>query len=302
MKLSVIDSQQSEMVVPKLTPAEQGRFKAEHPKPQMFTKTDLAKFENVWDDHPRWVNLGSQKNFARYAARIGSEWEKSSDAFNEFYFKRAVARGLIFRATERIVSAQPWYNGGYRANIVAYTLAVLAEITKRRKESIDFLGVWNAQMVDAVLEDAIAIVSGVVNDDITKPPHGISNISEWCKKEACWTRIQARTEAIANLLPSQFHDRLVSLENQTATVRSAKQTQRIDNGIEAQRKVLAVPAAEWTRIHRSLLERNLLTPKEAGVLKVAMQIPIKIPTEKQSLVLLEILHKGRMEGVVSVES
>lgn len=32
-----------------------------------------------------------------------------------------------------------------------------------------------------------------------------------------------------------------------------------------------------------------------------MQIPIKIPTEKQSLVLLEILHKGRMEGIVSVE-
>src|SRR3546814_2173776 len=26
----------------KLTPAEQRRFKAEHPKPQMFTKTDLA--------------------------------------------------------------------------------------------------------------------------------------------------------------------------------------------------------------------------------------------------------------------
>lgn len=32
----------------KLTPAEQRRFKAEHPKPQMFTKTDLAKFENAW--------------------------------------------------------------------------------------------------------------------------------------------------------------------------------------------------------------------------------------------------------------
>lgn len=286
----------------KLTPAEQRRFKAEHPKPQMFTKTDLAKFENVWDDHPRWVNLGSQKNFARYAARIGSEWEKSPDAFNEFYFKRAVARGLIFRATERIVSAQSWYNGGYRANIVAYTLAVLADITKRRKESIDFLEVWNAQMVDPMLEDVIAVASDMVNDDITKPPHGISNISEWCKKEACWTRIQARAEAVANLLPPEFYDRLVSLEDQTATVRSAKQMQRIDNGVEAQRKVLAVPAAEWTDIHRSLLERNLLTPKEAGVLKVAMQIPIKIPTEKQSLVLVEIIHKGRMEGVVSVGS
>lgn len=281
----------------KLTPAEQRRFKAENPKPQMFTKTDLAKFENVWDDHPKWVNLGSQKNFARYASRIGTEWGKSSDAFNEFYFKRAVARGLIFRATERIVSAQPWYNGGYRANIVAYTLAVLGEITKFRKESIDFLGVWNSQNVDPVLESGIAVVSSVVNDDITKPEYGISNISEWCKKEACWTRIQTRIDAIANLLSPDFYGRLVSLENQTATVRTAKQTQRIDDGIEAQRKVLVVPAAEWARIHQSLIEKSLLTPKEVGVLGVAMQIPMKLPSEKQSLVLLEILEKGRLEGV-----
>ena len=157
-------------------------------------------------------------------------------------------------------------------------------------------------MVDAVLEGAIAVVSGVVNDDIIKPPNGISNISEWCKKEACWTRIQARTEAIANLLPQEFYGRLVSLDEQTSVVRSAKQTQRIDNGIEAQRNVLAVPATEWARIHQSLLDKNLLTPKEDGVLKVAMQIPSKLPTEKQSLLLLDVLDKGRMEGVIVSES
>ena len=121
-------------------------------------------------------------------------------------------------------------------------MAVLGDITKRRKESIDFLGIWNAQKVDPVLESALAVVSGVVNDDIIRPPQGISNISEWCKKEACWTRIQARTDAIANLLPSEFYDRLVPQDDQAAIVKTAKQTQRIDNGIEAQRKVLAVPA------------------------------------------------------------
>src|SRR3546814_8564328 len=89
-----------------------------------------------------------------------------------------------------------------------------------------------------------------------------SNISEWCKKEACWTRIQARTDAIANLLPPEFYDRLVPQDDQAAIVKTAKQTQRIDNGIEAQQKVLAVPAAEWARIHQSLLEKDLLTPKE----------------------------------------
>lgn len=119
----------------KLTAGEQKRFRAEYPKSQMFTKTDLAKFENVFDDHPKFVNLGSQKNFARYALRIGREWEKSSDGFNELYFRRAVARGILFRAAEKLVSDQPWYNGGYRANIVAYTLSMLGEVTRRIKGS-----------------------------------------------------------------------------------------------------------------------------------------------------------------------
>lgn len=286
----------------KLTLTEQRRFKAENPKPQMFTKTDLAKFENVWDDNPKWVNLGSQKNFSRYAGRIGAEWEKSSDSFNEFYFKRAVARALIFRAAERIVSSQPWYNGGYRANIVAYTLAVLSDITKTRKESIDFLGVWAAQKVDPVLERAIATVAGIVKEDIMNPPQGISNISEWCKKDACWTKIQARINTISNLLPPEFYDRLVPEDDQATILKTAKQTQKIDNGIEAQRRVLAVPAADWARIRQLLLERNFLTPKEEGVLKAAMQIPSKLPTEKQSVVLLDILEKARLEGIVVSES
>lgn len=281
-----------------LTSAEKRRFLAEYPKQQMFTKTELAKFENVWDDHPMWVNRGSQKNFVRYAERIGKEWEKSSDAFNEFYFKRVVARGLIFRATERIVSDQSWYNGGYRANIVAYTLALLAEIAKRRSGSVDFMEVWRTQTVGPVLNEVIALVSGVVNDDITRPADGVSNISEWCKKESCWTRMKSRIEAVEAALPAAFYDHLVSLVDLDETMRSAKRAQKVDNGIEAQKKVLAVSASEWARISTSMLERNLLTPKEIGVLKVAMQIPLKLPTEKQSMVLMEVLHKGHVEGIL----
>lgn len=281
----------------KLTPSEQRRFKVEHPKPQMFTKTDLAKFENVWDDHPRHVNLGAQKNFAQYARRIGREWEKSSDSFSEAYFKRAVARGLIFRTTEKLVSAQPWYNGGYRANIVAYTLAVLSEIIKRRKRHLDFVRIWNEQGIDIILKSALSIISCAVNEDITRPPDGISNISEWCKKDACWDRIQGQIDKIEKSLPSEFYSQLMSSDEQAAENRTARQTQRIDNGIEAQRQVLAIPAEKWMHLHQALNEKSLLTPKEIGILKVAMQIPAKIPTEKQCAVLLDILEKGREEGI-----
>lgn len=235
-----------------LSLAEQRRFKAEHPKPQMFTKTDLAKYENVWDDHPKWVNLGSQKNFKQYAERIGREWEKSSDSFNEFYFKRAVARAIIFRNTERIVSTQSWYNGGYRANIVAYTLAMIGEITNRRKESIDYSKIWNEQEIDSTLENVIITISEMVNDIITKPPHGISNISEWCKREACWKQLVDSTEPIANKISSDFFNQLIATESNLAEEKSAKLTQKIDNGIEAQKKVVEIPVAEWDELYKKL--------------------------------------------------
>jgi hypothetical protein len=281
----------------KLTLADQRRFKTEYPKSQMFTKTDLAKFENVWDDHPRWVNLGSQKNFARYAVRIGNAWDKSSDEFHEFYFKRVVARGILFRATEGIVSAQAWYSGGYRANIVAYTLAVLGEIAKRRKESINFLEIWRTQNIDPALGSAILIIAAAVNEEISAPNHGVSNISEWCKREACWTQLMTKIDHIETLLSEEFYDRLISLNEQAQEGRSAKKNQQIDKGIEAQRQVLAVPSETWKNILQILLEKDILAPKEIGVLKIAIHIPVKIPTEKQCAVLLDVLAKARSEGV-----
>lgn len=281
----------------KLTPAEQKRFKAENPKPQMLTKTDLAKFENVWDDHPRYVNLGAEKNFARYAARIGKEWDKSSDSFNEAYFKRAVARGIIFRATERIVSAQPWYNNGYRANIVAYTLAVLSELTRRQEKTLDFQRVWNAQAISPVLESTIAVVASRVNDDLLRPMQGISNISEWAKREACWTRMLENMDEFADLLPNEFDGECLSRDDHLSEKRAARNTQKVDNGIEAQTKVFAIPAARWIAVHEALAAKRLLTPKEIGILNVAMQMPMKIPTEKQCAVLLDTIEKARAEGI-----
>ncbi|RLP24860.1 AIPR family protein [Mesorhizobium sp. YM1C-6-2] len=282
----------------KLTPGEQKRFRAEYPKTQMFTKTDLAKFENVFDDHPRWVNLGSQKNFARYALRIGKEWEKSSDGFNELYFRRAIARGILFRATEKLVSSQPWYNGGYRANIVAYTLSMLGEITKRRKVSVDYQRIWAAQAVDVVLSEALVTIATAINEDIIRPPQGISNISEWCKREGCWTRLLDQADNIAELLPEAFWTGLASAEDNRHEAKTARQTQKIDNGIEVQRQVFEVPPAQWSAILREGSSRRLLTPKEVGVLQIAAQMPARIPTERQSAVLIEILGKAQQEGII----
>ena len=285
----------------KLTTGEQKRFKSEYPKAQMFTKTDLAKFENVWDEHPKWVNQGGQKNFVRYALRIGKEWETSSDSFNELYFRRAIARCILFRATEKLISAQPWYNGGYRANIVAYTLAILGEITKHRKVTVNYQRIWSSQEVDEVLTRVLEITAKAVNSIITQPPPGISNISEWCKKDSCWERLTEQATAISRLLPEKFWVELISVEDSQLDAKAARETQKIDNGIEAQRQVIAIPASRWQSICEQMNAKHLLTPKELSIMNVAAQIPTKIPTESQSHVLISILEKSRSEGVVLPE-
>ena len=198
------------------------KFLAESPKSQMFTKTHLAKFENVWDDHPRWVNLGSDKNFAKYASRIGKIWEKTPDLFNELYFKRAVTRAIIFRKMEKLVSEQPWYNGGYRANIVAYGIAAIGECCKRKNQTLDIESIWREQTVPSYLEAALVTAGEFVNEHISNPPSGISNIGEWCKKEACWTRIQGDIERLERQLSEQFFGNLKTIEEQKQEVREAK--------------------------------------------------------------------------------
>lgn len=100
-----------------LTGAERRKFDLEYPKHQVISKTDLAKYLSVWQGLPDVVSKGAQKNFANFAAYIGSAWSERPDAFNEVYYRHAIAKAIVFRETEALVTQQSWYEGGYRANI-----------------------------------------------------------------------------------------------------------------------------------------------------------------------------------------
>lgn len=281
----------------KISKAEKKKFLAEFPSSQMFAKTDLAKFENAWEDKPTYVNLGSQKNFAQYAKRIGQEWAKNSDNFNELYYKRAIARAILFKKTEKIVSVQTWYSGGYRANIVAYTLALLSRLCADMGKSFDFMKVWETQDITDLMRDAIEITAKVVFDSIMAPMAGISNISEWCKKEACWDRLQLKSRELETLLSKQFLNSLIGKEDIVDEAKSAAKVQKIDNGIEAQKKVMGIPAKKWRQILVDGNKKNIFSPMEIGILQIASQIPAKIPSEKQSIILIDILAKTTLEGI-----
>jgi len=163
------------------TPAKQKAFMLTNPNAQKFTKTDLAKFEHTWDQLPHVVSLGAQKNFAKFTVGLAEQNRPEPD---EMYFHHLVAKAILFKNAEKIIQDEKF--GGYRANIVTYTLAYLSYTTEKR---VDLNWIWRHQSVPPDLQREIAIISRKVHQVITNPPDG-RNVTEWCKKEACWQAVQ----------------------------------------------------------------------------------------------------------------
>ena len=276
----------------RLTQAERRRFDLEYPKPQMFTKTDLAKFLNVWRDKPDVVSRGAQKNFADFASFIGGEWNKHSNDFSEMYYREAIAKAIVFRSVERLVTEQSWYEGGYRANVVAYAIAKLAHDVAQRGESINFERVWRAQGISPVLRDVLVVSAKAAHDVIVDPPEGMRNVTEWAKQQACWHRVMSLDVA----WPEALETELVSSAERGEVKRAAVKDQKMLNGIEAQTVVVQAGSALWSDVKVWGMSKGLLSPDDQGILDVAISIPAKVPSEKQSLRTIEILQRLREEG------
>ena len=165
----------------KLTQAQIKTFNRENPTQKRFTKTDLAKFENTWLQLPWVVSLGAQKNFRAFTARL---CERKGFKANKEYFQKLVAKAILFKETEKIVSSQKY--GGYRAQIVTYSLAWLSFFSYQR---INMEKIWKNQELSAELSEAIKKISVTVHAHVTDPPGG-KNITEWCKRKDCWESLK----------------------------------------------------------------------------------------------------------------
>ena len=275
-----------------LTPTQKKEFQLVNPRNQMFVKTDLAKFEGSWAKSPHIVCLGAQKNFVKFAESIAKNWASSEKEFNDLYFKRIIAKAILFRTVDKFVLKQPWY-GGLKAQIVTYTIAKFSQMVEDTRMFLNLEKIWTNQSISAELEQLLVSIAEKVNNEIQSPPAGITNLSEWCKKEFCWKNIQA----IPMELPhNAILEDLISTTERIQKDRDAKDVQSIDNGIQAQKYVFEKGAPFWSELVKWSSTSRVFSPKENGLLNIAQQIPLKIPSEKQALLLLDIEQKANREG------
>jgi hypothetical protein len=273
--------------------AEEKKFTATFPRTQVITKTDAAKYAVSWACQPYLVSAGAQKNFIAFANEVAKKWESSNESFNESYFKDLVAQAILYNSIRAAVSKQYWYQSGYLANIVTYTIAKISDaVAKADRGKFDFDAVWQHQDISEAtrnfaLEVAERILKVLVSDD--RP---VANVTEWAKREQCWETVQAMSVA----LPEDFIDELVSSDQVRSTKKSARMQQRLDDGIQVQATALAVPCNEWRAIQRFAEQRKLLTPTEAGILELVTRPNPGIPSERQAARLMELRQRVSTSG------
>lgn len=272
--------QYADMLARESTTLRRKKYKEQHP---LFTKTDLAKYENTWDQLPFYVSEGAQKNFRRFTIRMSQQKRKLPD---EQYYHNLIAKAIMFRRTEKLVSQQKY--GGYRANIVTYTLAFLSYKTAQR---INLERIWKEQALTEALEKEIVEVSKFIQQTIVNPPGG-ANVGEWCKKEKCWKEIKEHKYEISKQLVNE----LISAEK-------AKKEQITDNSVELTEndqaiidEAASIPASTWFELSRWAKETQNFAPWQRSIVfSVGTLIGReKKPSIKQSIQALKV-YKGAIE-------
>lgn len=279
----------------RMTASEKKKFLLQNPKNQLITKTDLAKVRNTWDGLPHIVSKGAQTNFTEFAQKISDAWEKDEGLlFGDKYFQESVALCLIFRYTETIIPHQPWYQQGYRANIVTYTIAMLHKLIQIQfaKKDLDLMGIWTRQAIPATVQHVLAELSECVYEKLTDPKRGIENVTQWCKREGCWNSVQS----IEYKLPSEIEDCLVGQDAMRTVVKAAKADRRIEMDADAMTRVVEIRPDQWRSAMDFAMSKRMITPEEHSALRIACQLPAKVPTPAQSKKLIVLLERLYKEG------
>lgn len=244
--------QYADMLTRESTAKRKKEYKETHP---LFTKTDLAKYENTWDQLPWQVSEGAQKNFHRFMLRLK---ERKGFIPDEIYYQHLIAKAILFRQAEKLVQKQQY--GGYRANIVTYTLAFLSFKTAQR---IDLDRIWKEQSLSPALENEIVEISRFIQKLIVNPPGG-ANVGEWCKKEKCWHTIREYEYTLGDELQSELLSVArpdVNRQPATGSINSLTEEE-----IALIDEAAAIPAETWFALSRWAKETKNFQPWQRSLL------------------------------------
>jgi len=288
-----------------LSKAKKDAFDMEYPAKQVINKTELAKYDSTLGEKPHWASLGAQKNFIKFAGQFSPKgdkteteyWEEVSPHFGEAYYQRTAGMAILWKAGEEIVATGKggWYLGDYRPQIVAYAWSLILRNVRAVNREPDLARVWEKQGIDESLGECFKRAAILVQTALLDLPAGSTNVGEWAKKEACWTKIAKLELELGESADAWSTEQHEAKQRQSEARRQGSQ----DDAISLQKQVVELAKSgywkalyEWEHMDDQVLgpERNLLL--RAATLQGAVRITFNKDLKK----LLEIKKRCEDES------
>jgi AIPR protein len=249
-----------------LSTAKQRAFDMKNPKSQVFSKEDLAKYINSFEEildgkkivvGPHIVVRGSQKNYVQF---MHYNLTKTVD---NIYFEDLISKAILFRAAERRYGIKPNAIGDMRYITVPYAIAYLSN---KLEQKLDLHKIWKAQSVSQNLKDLLYDLMNYVENFIKSNAPG-SLYGEWAKKEECWLEVKKQNFDI------NFKSISGDLETPLSISYRKKNSGKEVNG--DMERIKALSAKAWEQIEKWGKATHLMTVQQQNV---AWGLSMKIRT------------------------
>lgn len=230
------------------TKSRQSAFDLKYPKKQVFTKVELAKYINAWQEvyngktmviGPHIVVRGNEKNYARFMNYNLPEVRHIDIA----YFEDTVAKAILFKAADKRYGTKVSGNqiGELKQVVVPYTLSLLNIISNGK---LDLYKIWKNQCVSQSLSDFIYELMVQVNKFIIEESP-VTHYIEWAKKEECWLKVRSHNWSynISEIKQDCIDERNPPKRNHKADTEDVELERKHQEGI-----IRSIPFSLWKKI------------------------------------------------------
>lgn len=265
------------------TPSRKRAFDLKNPKQQLFTKEELAKYINAYQEitdgkklliGPHYVVRGNQKNYVQF---MNYCLEKK---VNNIYFEDTIAKAILYRAAEKAYGVKPNAIGDMRYITVPYAITLLNSLTKNQ---IDLYKIWKAQDVSEPLKSLLYEMMSAIEPFIKDTaPGGL--YGEWAKKEDCW--IQVKNNDFSFDL-SVIKQDLIDKKNPPKRVIISDDETELQKRQEDLDKIKSIPTAIWKKIEDWGRETDSLSNNQQSI---AWNLSLKV--RNNSAILANEISNG----------
>lgn len=278
------------------TPSRKKAFDLKNPKHQLFTKEELAKYINAYQEiidekkiliGPHYVVRGNQKNYVQF---INFNLERK---LNNVYFEDTISKAILYRAAEKAYGIKPNAIGDMRYITVPYAIALLNFLTKNQ---LDLYKIWKAQDVSESLKLLLHEMMSEIEPFIKETaPGGL--YGEWAKKEDCWIKVRNNNFKFSF---NNIQQDLVNKKNPHKRIVISDDEAELQNQKDDLEKIKSIPTAIWRLIEEWGRETGRLSDNQQSVawnlsLKVRNNAFISSIELAKAINILEIAIKNAPE-------